>query len=224
MFRKLLAIAVLGALLWVAFHFSRSVRHEDDLVATLVFDAAPGVRTGTPVVEKGVTIGEVTEVGKVGEKVAVTVAIPLEHRGRVFTDSAFEISGDPAEVRVLSAISVGTPLENGAVVVARSDKVTKFLAKGGEKLAPHVAAAKKKALEMISEYDAEMFRDQLDEWSKRVPEWKAEGEDTLKKNVAELDETVSEIESALRKIKRDAEADKIRKAFDDWVKDVGSDG
>ena len=42
----------------------------------------------------------------------------------------------------------------------------------------------------------------------------------LLKNVADLDETVGEIESALRKIQRDAEADKIRKAFDDWVEDV----
>jgi len=73
---------------------------------------------------------------------------------------------------------------------------------------------------MISEYDAEMFREQLDEWKERVTEWKAQGADTFKRNVAELDETVDEIEAALRKISRDAEADKIRKAFDDWVKDV----
>jgi len=220
MFRKLLAIAVLGGLLYVAFHFSRTVQHEDDLVATLIFDEAPGVSRGTPVVEKGETIGEVTSVGSVSDKAAVTIAVPREHRNRIFTDSSFEIGGTPAEVRILSTISVGPPVENGAVIVARADKVSKFIAKGSEKLAPHIAAAKEKALEMISEYDAEMFREQLDEWKERVPEWKAQGADTFKRNVAELDETVDEIEAALRKISRDAEADKIRKAFDDWVKDV----
>jgi len=220
MFRKLLAIAVLGGLLYVAFYYSRTVQHEDDLVATLVFDAAPGVKRGTSVVEKGEKIGEVTAVGTVSDKAAVTIEVPREHRNRIFTDSSFEIAGTPAEVRILSTISVGSPVENGAVIVARADKVSKFIAKGGEKLAPHVAAAKEKALEMISEYDAEMFRKQLDEWSERVPEWKAEGKDAFKRNVADLDDTVDEIEAALRKISRDAEADKIRKAFDDWVKDV----
>lgn len=220
MFRKLLAIAVLGGLLWVAFHFSRSVRHEEDLVATLVFDDAPGVRRGTPVTEKGEPIGEVTEIGAIAEKKAVTVAIPLEYRNRIFTDSSFEIGGDPAEIRVLSSLSVGSPLGNGAVVVARTDRISRLLAKGGEKLAPHVVAARDRALDMISEYDAEMFREQLDEWSEKVPEWKREGSDVLKRNVADLDETVDEIEAALRRIGRETEADRIRKAFDDWVRDV----
>ena len=220
MFRKLLAIALLAGLLYAAFHFSRSVRHEEDLVATLIFDAAPGVRPGTPLLEKGEQIGEVTQVGKVAEKAAVTIAVPLEHRNRIFTDSSFEIDGDPAEIRIISTISVGAPVANDAVIVARNDKVAKLLAKGGEKLAPHLEAAKAKALDAISEYDAEMFREQLDEWSERVPEWKAQGKDVLKDNLADLDETVDEIESALRRISRDAEADKIRKAFDDWVKDA----
>jgi hypothetical protein len=221
MFRKLLAIIVLGALLYVAFHYSRNVTHEGDLVATLIFDAAPGVGTGTPLTEKGVTIGEVTSVGSVGSKAAVTVAVPVEHRNRIFTDSTFEIAGDPPEIRVLSAISVGAPLSDGAVIVARNDKFARLVAKGSEKLAPHLAAARQKALTMIGEYDSEDFAEQLDEWSKRVPEWKAEGKDVLKKNLDAVEETVDEIESALRKIKRDAEADKIRKAFSEWMKDVG---
>lgn len=220
MFRKLLAIVVLGGLLYAAFYFSRSVEHEEDLVATLIFDAAPGVESGTAVREKGDRIGEVTAVGEVAGKQAVTIEVPREHRNRIFTDSSFEIDGDPVEIRVISTISVGSPLANGAVVVARNDKVAKFIAKGGEKLAPHVAAAKEKALDMISEYDAEMFKRQLDEWSERVPEWKAEGKETFKRNLAELDDTVDEIESALRRIDRNTEADKIREAFDEWVRDA----
>jgi ABC-type transporter Mla subunit MlaD len=220
MFRKLLAIAVLGGLLYAAFHFSRSVRHEEDLVATLIFDDATGVSPGTPLVEKGNPIGEVTSVGSVAEKAAVTIAVPLEHRNRIFTDSSFEIAGEPAEIRVLSTISVGAPLANGAVVVARNDNVAKFIAKGGEKLAPHLENAKSKALDMISEYDAEMFRKQLDEWSEQVPEWKAEGKEVFRENLADLDDTVGEIEAALRRIDRNVEADRIREAFNDWVEDA----
>jgi hypothetical protein len=152
--------------------------------------------------------------------VAVTVNIPLEHRNRIFTDSVFEIGGNPPEVRVLSAISIGSPLTNGAVIVASSDRVSKFIAKGGERLAPHLAAVKEKALSTISEYDTEMFQAELDAWNEKVPEWKAEGKDVLKRNIADLGETVDEIEAALRKLERDAEADKIRRKFDDWVEGV----
>lgn len=220
MFRKLLAIAVLGGLLYAAFYVSRNVRHDEDLVATLIFDDATGVRPGTPLVEKGNQIGEVTSVGSVADKAAVTIGVPLEHRNRIFTDSTFEIAGEPVEIRVLSSISVGAPLGNGAVIVARKDKVAKFIAKGGEKLAPHLEAAKAKAVEMISEYDAEMFRAQLDEWSEQLPEWKAEGREVFRKNLGELDDTVDEIEAALRRIDRNVEADRIREAFNEWVEDA----
>lgn len=223
MFRKLLAIALLGGLLYLAFQFSRNVEHDEDLVATLVFDSAEGVKPGTEVVEKDERIGEVTGVGTIGEKAAVTVTILREHRNRIFTDSGFEIDGDPVAIRVISTISVGPPLENDAVVVARPDKMAKLIAKGSEKLAPHVAAARDKALEMIDHYDAEAFHDQLDEWAGDVPKWKAEGKETFRRNVSELETTVEDIESALRRIKRDAEADKIRKAFDRWVEEIGDD-
>jgi hypothetical protein len=220
MFRKLLAIAVLGALVYVAFHFSRNIRHEGDLVATLIFDSAPGVGPGTPLTEKGVEIGRVTDVGSVGSKAAVSVTVPVEHRNRIFTDSAFEIAGDPTEIRVLSSISVGSPLSDGAVIVARNDRFSRLVAKGSEKLAPHLAVAKQKALTMIGEYDSEDFARQLDEWTKRVPEWRAEGKEALRDNLVEVEKTVDEIESALRRVRREAEAEKIRKAFDAWLEGV----
>ena len=114
-------------------------------------------------------------------------------------------------------------LENGAVVVARKDRISRLLAKGGEKLAPHLAAVKEKAIEVIGEYDVEMFKSQLAEWEKQVPEWKEQGRDVLADNVADLEHTVDEIESALRKVSRDVEADKIRDAFDNWVEDLNRD-
>jgi len=65
-----------------------------------------------------------------------------------------------------------------------------------------------------------MFRAQLDEWSEQLPEWKAEGREVFRKNLGELDDTVDEIEAALRRIDRNVEADRIREAFNEWVEDT----
>ena len=223
MFRKLLAILVLGGLLYIAWYASRQIKHTEDLTATLVFDSAKGIKPDVPVVSGGKEIGVVTSVSPVGDKTAVTIKVPVEDRGQLYTDSVFEIGADPPVINVISSISVGSPIENGDVVVARKDQVSAFLAKGGEKLAPKIKMVKDAALGMIDEYDAEMFSAQLDEWAESVPEWKAQGKDALEGNVEDLRDTVTEIESALRKINRNSEADKIRRSFEDWVEDIKSD-
>lgn len=223
MFRALLKFLFFAAVLAAVWYGLRIFRSGDELVATILFDEASGLEKGAEVLLRDEPIGEVGEVNAVGGKTAATVHVRKEHRGDVLTDSLFEISGDPAAIRVVNSIAVGAPVGNGAVIIAKRDRLTTFLAQGGEKLQPHIERARKKAGEWIAEFDNGEFQKQFDEWKAKSPEWKKQGKETFEKNVDEMKEQVEALEKSLRSASRNVEADKIRRDFDDWVRRVSGD-
>jgi len=223
MFRALLKFLLFVAVIAGVWYGLRFVGGRDDLVATILFEEASGLRKGAEVRLRDEKIGDVREVHSVGGKTAATVYIRKQHRGDVFTDSLFEIKGDPASIVVVNSIAVGAPVENGAVIIAERDRLTKFLAHGKEKLQPHIDKVREKAGEWIEDFDNGRFQKQLDEWKAKAPEWKKQGKETFDRNVGEMKEQVDELEKSLRSASRNVEADKLRREFDDWVRRVSGD-
>jgi hypothetical protein len=223
MFRALLKLLFFIAVIAGIWYGLRFVGSRDDLVATILFEQAAGLEKGSAIRLGDESIGEVREVQAVGSKTAVTVHIHKHHRRDVLTDSLFEISGDPASIRVVNSIAVGAPVENGAVIIAKRDRLTTFLAHGGEKFRPHIDMVRRKAGEWIADWDSGRFQKQLDEWKAKAPGWKKEGKETLDKNLDDMKKQVDELEKSLRSASRDIEADTLRREFDDWVKRVSGD-
>jgi hypothetical protein len=219
LFKFILFLAVIGGIWWGLRYFA--VR--DDVVATLVFKEADGVRKGSELRARDKVIGTVREVHPVGSKTAVTVNVRKHHRGDFLTDSLFEITGDPAYIRVVNSIAVGAPITDGAVIIAERDRMTKFLAHGGEKLQPQIEKARRQAEEWVADFDNGSFQKQFDDWKAKAPEWKKAGRETFDENVGEMKEKVDELERSLRSASRNADADKLRREFDDWVARVSRD-
>lgn len=223
MFRALLKFLLFVAVIAGVWYGLRFVGSRDDLVATILFEHASGLEPGAEVRLRDETIGDVREVHSVGAKTAATVHIRKKHRGDVLTDSLFEIGGDPAAIRIVNSIAVGAPVQSGAVIIAKRDRLTRFLAHGGEKLQPHIDMVRKKAEEWVADFDNGKFRRQFDEWKAKTPEWKRQGKATFERNVGEMKEQVDALEKSLRSASRNAEADRLRREFDDWVRRVSGD-
>jgi hypothetical protein len=223
MFRALLKfllfLAVIAGIWWGLRYFAGL----DDVVATIVFDKAEGLRKGSELRSRDDVIGAVREVHPVGSKSAISVHVKKHHRGDFLTDSIFEITGDPAYIRVVNSIAVGAPINDGAVIIAERDRMTKFLAHGGEKLQPHIDDARRKAEEWIADFDNGSFQRQFDDWKAKAPEWKKSGRETFDENVGDMKRKVDELERSLRSASRNADADKLRREFDDWVARVSRD-
>lgn len=215
----LLFLAVIGGIWWGL----RYMAVRDDVVSTLLFEKADGLRKGADVRLRDEVIGQVREVHQVGGKTAATVHVRKHHRGDFLTDSVFEVAGDPAYIKVVNSIAVGAPISDGAVIIAERDRVTRFLASGGEKLQPHIESARRKAAEWIEDFDSGRFQKQLDEWKANAPAWKKAGKETFDENLDEVRRQVDELERSLRSASRNVEADKLRREFDDWVARVSGD-
>ncbi len=223
MFRALLKFVLFVGVIVGIWYGLRYFGGRDDVVATILFDEAAGLRQGADLRLRDEKIGEVREVRMVGRKTAATVQVRKHHRGDFLTDSLFEVVGDPVYIQVVNSIAVGAPVGEGAVIIAERDRLTKFLAHGGEKLQPHIDNARRKAEEWIDDFDNGNFRKQLDEWKAKAPEWKKSGKETFDKNVGEMKEQVDELEKSLRAASRHVDADKLRRDFDDWVSQVSRD-
>ncbi|MBI2212306.1 MAG: hypothetical protein HYU52_01555 [Acidobacteria bacterium] len=223
MFRAFLKFVLFLALIGGVWWGTRYLAVRDDVVATIVFKEAEGLRKGADVRLRDEVIGSVREVHPVGSKVAVTVHVGKRHRGGFLTDSLFEITGDPAYIRVVSSIAVGAPIADGAVIIAERDRMTTFIAHGGEKLQPHIESARRKAAEWIEDFDNGAFQKKLDDWKTKAPEWKKSGKETFDENLDEMKKQVDELERSLRAASRNIEADKLRREFDDWVVRVSRD-
>jgi hypothetical protein len=223
MFRALLKfivfLAVVGGIWWGL----RYLAVRDDVVATLVFEKADSLRKGAELRLRDEVIGGVREVHQVGTKTAATVFVRKHHRGDFLTDSLFEVTGDPAYIRVVSSVAVGPPISDGAVIIAERDRMTKFIAHGGEKLQPHIENARRKAAEWVEDFDNGEFRRQFDEWKAKSPEWKKQGKETFDRNLDDMKEQVDQLERSLRSASRNVEADELRREFDDWVARVSGD-
>ena len=223
MFRALLKFILFVGVIAAIWYGLRYLGGRDDVVATILFDDAPGLHKGADMRLRDEKIGEVRDVQSVGDKTAATVHVRKQHRGDFLTDSLFEIAGDPAYIQVVNSIAVGAPVGEGAVIIAERDRVTKFLAHGSEKLQPHLENARRKAGEWLEEFDNGSFQKQLDDWKAKAPGWKQAGKETFEENVGEMKEQVDELEKSLRSASRHVEADKLRRDSDDWVARMSRD-
>src|ERR1700756_5433656 len=174
MMRKLFLLAVIVAAVWFG---ARALVHRGEVKATIVFDHAVGLRKGDPVVADGATIGTVTKITRLEESDAVSVRIDRAHRRDLVNDSMFAIGRH--RIIVTNTFAVGSPVADGAVLRARTDKVSSWLAKHASAVQPLIARVKHAADEKIDRLDETHLDAELAALKARVPDWKAEGADAL---------------------------------------------
>jgi preprotein translocase subunit YajC len=215
MIRKVLLLLVIVAMVWFA---ARALVHRGEVKATVVFDRAGELRKGDPVVAGGSTIGSVRKVTHLDDSDAVSIVIDREHRRDVVSDSLFAINGH--KVVVTNTFAVGSPIADGAVLRARTDGVSSWLAKHGAAVAPFIAKIKKAADQEIDKLDQKHFDEELAALKLKVPEWKAEGADALGQHVDSIRTRVEKMENDLRRSNRADEAKKIKEKFNKWLDEV----
>lgn len=208
--RKLAALLFLVALGAVVWYGARWFAHRDDVKATIVFRDSGELRRGDAVVEKGEVVGRIVSVDRIDDRSAVTVRVPKESRERVLSDSLYTIDG--RTLVVTNTFAFGSPLDDGAVVHAREDRVSRFLARAAPKVQPIVDDVKAKA--------DQLWESQLDDWEAKVPQWKREGRESVERNLAAAKAKVDRMAEDLRKRDKEAEARKLKERFDRWVEEV----
>ncbi len=133
-------LIVLAASLWIG---ARWIAGRGPVKATILFHSAAGLRGGDLVIENNLAAGRVVRIDRVDDRDAVTVRLDPAHRRAIVTDSLFTIDGH--RLLVTNAFAVGAPVEDGALLQAKDDKVSRWLAKNGSKVEPLVESLKQKA-------------------------------------------------------------------------------
>jgi len=170
--RKLGAILFLAILAVAVWAGARWMVTRGTVKATIIFQSAQGLSSGDPVLENKATVGKVTRVDKMDDRDAVTVRIDRDHRRAIVTDSLFTI--DDHKLIIMNAFAVGAPVENGAVIQAREDKVSRWLARNGDKVEPLVDKLKAKADQGVetvrtsSSGEAQKLKEKVDAWVDKV--------------------------------------------------------
>src|SRR5437763_3526974 len=165
MFRKLLALIVLAAVVWLG---ARYFTHRGEIKATLVFHDAGALRKGDPVVENDQIIGRVTKVTQLDGQDAVVIRLAREHRRDIVSDSLFTLEN--RRIVVTNTFAVGKPIDDGAVLRARDDRFSRWLAKHAGAVKPFVDKVKRAADDKLDSIDVELASAMT-----KVPEWKREG-------------------------------------------------
>ena len=210
MFRKLLALIALAALIWLG---ARYFAHRGEVKATIVFHEAGKLRKGDPIVENGETIGRVTRITKLDGQDAVGIRLDRRHRRAIVTDSMFTV--DDRRIVVNNTFAIGKPIEDGAVLRVKDDRFSRWLAKNAAAVQPFVDKLKRAADEQLDSLDKE-----LASASAKMPEWKREGKESFDKHVEELKKKIEKAEKDLEKTDHKAEARKLRQKFDRWLAEV----
>lgn len=170
--RKLGAILFLAILAVAVWAGARWMVTRGTVKATIIFQSAAGLSSGDPVVENKIDVGRVTRIDRVDDKDAVTVRIDRDHRRAIVADSLFSI--DDHKLVVMNAFAVGAPVENGAVIQAKEDSVSRWLAKNGGKVEPLVDKLKEKADQGVetvrtsSGGEAQKLKEKVDAWVDKV--------------------------------------------------------
>jgi len=215
MMRKLFLLLVIVALVWIG---ARALVHRGEVKATVVFDRAGALRKGDPVVADGAPIGVVTKVSHLDGTDAVSIRIDRQHRRDVVSDSLFAIDGH--RIIVTNTFAVGSPIADGAVLRAHSDRISTWLAKHGSAVQPFIAKMKRAADDEIEKLDEKHLDSELASLKSKVPDWKAEGADALDHRLGEIKSRVGKIEDSLRRSNRAEEARKVKEKFDKWLDEV----
>src|SRR4051812_31538548 len=215
MMRKLFLLLLIGAAVWFG---ARALVHRGEVKATIVFDHAVGLYAGDPVVADGAPIGIVTKITQLDGSDAVSVRIDREHRREIVGDSMFAIGKH--RVIVTNTFAVGSPVADGAVLRARTDRVSNWLAKHAKSVQPLIAKVKHAADENIDKLDAKHLDAELASLKAKVPDWKAEGSDALDQRLGAIRSRVGKIEDDLRRSNRAEEARKVKEKFEKWLDEV----
>ena len=195
--RKLVSflfLVVVAAGVWFG---ARWLVHRGDVKATIVFRDAHGLMRGDPVIENGTVVGRVVSINPIDDKTAITVRLGRDHRRAIVTDSLFAI--EHRSLIVSNTFAVGRPIDDGAIITPREDRVATWLAKHGGVVKPYLDAARTKADEWID-------RD-FDSW-------------TSKLSVDEVKKRVAKTEADLRNSNRADEAKKLKEKFDRWLQEA----
>jgi hypothetical protein len=158
----LLFLLVLAAAVWLG---ARAFVHRGEVKATIVFDDVHGLRRGDPVVERNEVAGHVTSVDPVGDRSAVTIRIDRAHRRAVLTDSLFAIDHD--QLVVTNTFAVGRPIDDGALLEAKEDRVSRWLAKHGSAVEPFVNNVRARADALIDK-NSDTATNTAKKWKERV--------------------------------------------------------
>jgi hypothetical protein len=215
MIRKLLLLLVIVTAVWFA---ARALVHHGEVTATVIFDHAGALRKGDPVIADGATIGSVRKVTHLEGTDAVSIVIDREHRRDVVSDSFFAIKEH--EIIVTNTFAVGSPIADGAVLRARTDGVTAWLAKHADAVQPFIAKIKNAADHEIDKLDQKHIDAELDSLKSKVPQWKSEGADALGRHVDEVRARIGKLEDDLRRSNHADDAKKIKEKFDKWLDEV----
>jgi hypothetical protein len=170
--RKLGAILFLALLAVAVWAGARWMVTRGTVKATIIFQSAAGLSSGDPVIANKMPIGKVTRIDKIDDRDAVTVRIDRDHRRALVADSLFSI--DHHALTVVNAFAVGAPVENGAVIEAKEDRLSRWLAKNGDKVEPLVDKLKAKADQGVeavrtsSGGEAQKLKEKVDSWVDKV--------------------------------------------------------
>ena len=145
--RKLLSILFLLVLAAVVWFGARAFVHRGEVKATIVFDDVHGLRRGDPVVEHNEVVGRVTSVDPLGERSAVSIRLDRTHSRAILTDSLFTI--DHNQLIVSNTFAVGRPIDSGALIEAKEDRLSRWLAKHGGAVEPFVNNVRERADQLI---------------------------------------------------------------------------
>ncbi len=208
--RRLFALILMIALAAAAWFGARWFAHRGEVKATIVFDDASSLRRGDPVLEDEVVVGRVVRIDKVDDRDAVTVRLSRDHRRAIVTDSLF--SAGKHTLIVTNTFAVGRPVDDGAILYAREDRVSRWLAKHGGAVKPLLDKARAKADELID--------DDFASWTAKVPEWKKEGAQSMRQHLEDARKRVAKAEADLRASDRAEEAKKLKERFEKWIDDV----
>ncbi len=210
MFRKLLALLALAAVVWLG---ARYFVHRGEVKATIVFHDAGSLRKGDPVVENDQIIGRVTKVTRLDGQDAVDIRVDRHHRRAVVTDSLFAVDGN--RVLVTNTFAIGKPIDDGAVLQAKDDRLSRWLAKHASSVGPLLEKVKRAADAKLDAIDA-----QLADAAAQVPQWKQEGAKAFDRHLDELKKQIEKTEDDLKRSNQAAEAKKLREKFDRWLAEV----
>jgi ABC-type transporter Mla subunit MlaD len=216
--KKLLALIVLlaaAAALWLG---ARYVAHRGEVRATIMFRSAEGLEVGDDVVEGATVVGKVTHVVHLDGEDAVSIRLDRDHRRAVVNDSLFAVDG--RQLTVTNTLAVGAPVEDGAVLKAREDRVSRWLARHGSSVQPFMEKLKRAADSRLDQLDADHIEASLTRWKAEVPDWKAEGREALDRHLADLRERVDKSAAELKRSNRAAEARELTEKFERWLQEV----
>jgi len=208
--RKLLSLLFLVALAAGVWFGARWLVHRGEVKVTIVFDDARGLKRGDPVVENGTTVGRVVSVDRLDDRDAVTVRLARDHRRSIVSDSLLTV--DHHSLVVSNTFAIGGPVEDGAILHPRQDRLSQWLAKHGGAVKPFLDNARAKADQWIDQ--------DFDAWTAKLPEWKKEGKESLERHLDEAKRRVDKSVDDLRKSNHDGEARKLKEKFDQWMREA----